>query len=106
VYFPLTIVVACSVLLVAANKRSLIDMRPKVDESRTVHECDCYCTACQPRERVLVAFETFWSIHTNDLATKKQTETMRVGENEDEEDWEVKHRGAVGRVLFLPLSRP
>ena len=59
VYFLLTIVVACSVLLVAAKKRSLIDMRPKVDESRTVHKCDWYHSASKPRERVLVSFETF-----------------------------------------------
>ena len=85
-YFLLTIEVACSVVLVAAKKRSLMDMQQRLDQSSAVHECDCYCTACQPKERVLVAFETFRSIHTNDLATKKQMETMRVGENEDEED--------------------
>ena len=84
VYFLLTIVVACSVLLVAAKKRSPIDLQQRVEQSSAMHECDCYCTACQPRERVLVAFETSWGIHTNDLATKKKVETMRVVENEDE----------------------
>jgi len=59
VYFLLTIVVACSVVLVAAKKRCLMDMRPRVDESRTVHERDWYHSASKPRERVLVPFETF-----------------------------------------------
>jgi hypothetical protein len=107
-YFLLAIIMARSVVFVAANKRSLIDMQHR--PVRSMHRTATTDTA---KERLPVAFDKFRGIQVTPRREKTK-EKRCIGSNEDGEDQKVTNFGANlkvthfranRRVLFLHLWR-